>query len=74
MGILSSAIKMNSVKAAWDEILINTEQMEFEGNENFFVTSLISFFKNLKPEQLDMVCEYIVATWLNTSPTVLKQS
>ena len=48
--------------------------MEFEGNENFFVLSLIEFFKNLQPDQLDMVCEYIVATWLNNNPTILKQS
>ena len=74
MGILSSAVKMNDVKRSWEQILEETEQKEFEGNENFFVISLIQFFKNLEEEQLNSVCEYIVATWLNNDPTILKQS
>jgi len=41
MGILSSAVKMNDVKRSWEQILEETKQKEFEGNENFFVISLM---------------------------------
>jgi len=41
MGILSSAVKMSPVKRAWEQILADSEAKEYEGNENFFVTSLI---------------------------------
>ena len=74
MGILSSAVKMNPVRRSWEQILEETEGLEFEGNENFFVISLIKFFKNLEEDELNGVCEYIVATWLNNNPTILKQS
>ena len=74
MGILSSAVKMDSISHCWESALEKTDNMEFEGNENFFVIALQSFFADLKPEQMEMVCQYIVANWLNHDEEVLIQS